>query len=259
MSMYDILAPVYDAFNGDIDYEPWADYIEKLFKKYGRRKTNSILDLGCGTGKMTLALARRGYDMIGVDLSEEMLARGRENAAAERLEREILWLCQDMTAFELYGTVDAVICCLDGVNHLQTPADLKKMLRLAFNYLEADGLLLFDVNTLYKFRAVYGDRTYVFDEEDSFCTWQNDYNEKSKLCDFYITLFRRLPDGTYAREDDWQRERYYPIASLQKLLAECGFELLEAVGNFEGETLKDADERCYIAARAVKKKGDPNT
>ena len=133
------------------------------------------------------------------------------------------------------------------------------MFRLVFNYIEADGLFLFDVNTLRKFRETYGEKTYVFEEPDSFCVWQNEYREKSKTCDFYITLFTRTEDGLYEREDDFQRERYYSPKTLKNLLQKYGFELLEAVGSFDGDELNDTDERCYIAARAVKKKGDPNT
>ena len=116
--IYDILAPVYDAINAGIDYSAWADFIEKIIdREYRCGKPELVLDLGSGTGSMTLELAKRGYDMTGVDCSPEMLDIARERADAEGLSDRMLWLCQDMREFELYGTVDVTVCCLDGMNH----------------------------------------------------------------------------------------------------------------------------------------------
>ena len=119
-SIYSLLAPFYDAINGSVDYEKWADFYVSEFRRYEKTKTSLVLDLGCGTGSMTLALARRGYDMTGVDNCPEMLDAAQKRSMREGFYGKILYLCQDMTAFELYGTVDAVVCCLDGMNHLTT-------------------------------------------------------------------------------------------------------------------------------------------
>ena len=145
--IYDLLAPFYDKYNGDIDYCAWADFIERIIKKHSDGvNTELVLDLGCGTGRMTVELARRGYDMTGVDYSPEMLDMARVRAEREGFSDSILWLCQDMTEFELYGTVDAAVCCLDCMNHLTDVKSFYKCLDLVRNYLVPNGLFIFDVN-----------------------------------------------------------------------------------------------------------------
>ena len=250
--IYSLLAPIYDEINKDIDYSKWADFIEKIIKKEMRGvNAELVLDLGCGTGSMTLELASRGYDMTGVDSSPEMLdiARARADAA---VNGDILWLCQDMREFELYGTVDVAVSCLDCVNHVTKPSDVKKCFSLVHNYLIPDGLFIFDVNGKRKFEEIYADNSYVMEAEDSFCVWQNYYNAKSKLCDFYITLFKENKDGTYERYDEAERERMYTLASLKKMLAECKLEFVGAYSDFDFSPADDSSERIYIVARCKK-------
>ena len=251
--IYDILAPVYDAINAGIDYSAWADFIEKIIdREYLQGKPELVLDLGSGTGSMTLELAKRGYDMTGVDCSPEMLDIARERADAEGLSDRMLWLCQDMREFELYGTVDVTVCCLDGMNHLTSPKDLSKCLKLVHNYLIPDGLFIFDVNGRYKFENIYGTTTYAMEEEGSVCIWQNDYNPKTQICDFYITLFSEDEDGRYQRYDDVQRERMYTLRALKTRLADAGFEFIGAYSDFDFTAATDNDERIYIVARCIK-------
>lgn len=248
--IYDLLAPFYDSINSDIDYALWADFLEKIIKRDCHGTPELLLDLGCGTGKMTLELAKRGYDMTGVDLSPEMLNVARERAESEGLD--VLWLCQDMTDFELYGTVDVALCCLDGINHLTSPSALKKTFDLVHNYLSPDGLFIFDVNGKYKFENIYSDRAYVMEEDGAVCVWQNSYNEKSKLCDFYITLFKEEADGSYTRYDESERERMYTLRSLKSALGAAGFEFVAAYSDFAFSPATDESERIYIVARCKK-------
>ena len=251
--IYDLLAPFYDAFNGDIDYSAWADFIESIIEKhYGSGKPELILDLGCGTGSMTLELAMRGYDMTGVDYSPEMLDIARTRADSAGLSDKMLWLCQDMREFELYGTVDVTVCCLDGINHLTGRGDLAAAFDLVHNYLIPDGLFIFDINGKYKFEKVYADETYCMENEGALCVWQNYYNEKSRLCDFYITLFEECEDGRYRRHDEHQRERMYTLRTIKKTLVESGFEFIGAYSDFEFTDGNDENERIYIVARCKK-------
>lgn len=252
--IYDLLAPVYDTINGEIDYSSWADFIEQIIKReYKNGRPELVLDLGCGTGRMTLELARRGYDMTGVDYSLEMLNIARENADAEGLSDKILWLFQDITAFELYGTVDVAVSCLDTLNHLTTPTEFSKCLSLVHNYLVPDGLFIFDLNGKYKFENIYAEQSYVMEDERSFCVWQNFYNPSTKICDFYITLFEEQDDGSYHRYDEEQTERMYPLSSVKKMLKQNGFEFIGAYSGFDFKEGSDSDERIYIAARCIKK------
>ena len=153
--IYDLIASIYHNENRDLDYEQWADFFEKMFTEHMSSRPELVLDLGCGTGKMTLTLARRGYDMTGVDYSPEMLDIARSEAAREELPHEILWLCQDMRELDLYGTVDACVCCLDTVNHITKSRDLSKIFSLVHNFLIPDGLFIFDINGKGKFERVY--------------------------------------------------------------------------------------------------------
>ena len=160
-SGYDSIAAIYDNINSEIDYSKWADFIEEAFKKYLEAKPELVLDLACGTGSMTFELDSRGYDMIGADSSEDMLSEAYEKAFDKGISN-ILFLRQDMREFELYGTVGAVCCCLDSINYLTHDGDLEKCFSCVHNYLDPDGLFIFDVNTPYKFENVYGNNQYIF-------------------------------------------------------------------------------------------------
>ncbi|MBR5140346.1 MAG: class I SAM-dependent methyltransferase [Clostridia bacterium] len=250
--IYDLLAPVYDAINKDVDYVRWADFIEKIISQNrGFQEENLILDLGCGTGKMTLELASRGYDMTGVDISSEMLDIARCEAD-ERGLTNILWLNQDMREFELYGTVGVTVSCLDCMNHLTSTGDFKKCLSLVHNYLVPDGLFIFDINGKGKFEKIYADNSYVMENDGSMCIWQNFYNEKNKICNFYITLFAENSDGSYERYDEVQKEKMYTLRNVKQMLSACGFEFIGAYSDFEFAEARDENERIYIVAKCVK-------
>ena len=248
--IYDLLAPFYDAINAEIDYKKWADFIEEILKKECKERPELVLDLGCGTGKMTLELARRGYDMTGIDYSPEMLDIARNEG--EKAGQNILWLCQDMREFELYGTVDAAVCCLDCINHLESEKDLEKCFSLVHNYLIPDGIFIFDINGRYKFENIYADRTYAMEEDGGFCIWENYYDPESKLCDFYITLFKECSDGRYKRYEEAQVERMFTLAEIKSALEKCKMEFLYAFGDLDFTPGSDECERIYIVAKCRK-------
>ena len=249
--IYDLLAPFYDSINSEIDYDSWADFVEEIIRReYGDTRPELLLDLACGTGRMTLELARRGYDMTGVDYSPEMLDIARD--AAESEGHDVLWLCQDMREFELYGTVDVTVCCLDSINHLTSTRDVKKCFSLVHNYLVPDGLFIFDINGKYKFENIYSDRSYVMEEQGGVCIWQNYYNEKNGICDFYITLFSEEADGRYERYDQVQREKMYTLRSIKGMLKDTGFEFIGAYSDFDFSFASDQNERIYVVARCKK-------
>ena len=248
------MAHVYDRLNADLDYEKWADFIEACFKRYLKTSPELVLDLACGTGTMTRMLSARGYDMIGVDGSADMLS---EAYACGTGEGKILYLCQDMRDFELYGTVGAVTCCLDSINYLLTEEDLEKTFSGVHNYLDPDGLFLFDVNSSYKFSEIYGNNAYVLEDEMPeggavFCGWQNEYDAESGMCDFWLSIFEERADGSYERSDEHQRERCYSEETLRRLLEQAGFEWIGVFGGFDFSAPKETTERWYIAARAKK-------
>ena len=263
---YNVIASVYDRLNAEIDYAKWADFVEEAFDKFLPNRPEIVLDLACGTGSMTRELAMRGYDMIGADGSAEMLSVAADRAyinvgTDDETRLPILYLHQDMRSFELYGTVDAVTCCLDSINYLTENADVEKCFSLVHNYLDPNGLFLFDVNSPYKFENVYGDNVYILEDENGadgensvFCAWQNRYDRETRICDFYLTLFSEDEDGDgrYIRQDETQRERMYKTDELEEMLRKTGFDVLGIYGDMSFGDVKSDTERIYIAARALK-------
>ncbi len=257
---YGAIARVYDRLNAEIDYAAWADFVETCFAKYLAQKPELILDLACGTGSMTLELLRRGYDLIGVDASPDMLSVAWERADEQSLEGA-LFLLQDMRSFELYGTVGAITCCLDSINYLLSEGDVRTTFSTVHNYLDPDGLFLFDVNTPYKFKHIYGDNAYILEDEwtdedgsarSVYCGWQNHFDEETNLCTFDLSLFEEREDGGYDRSDEMQTERCYTREQLEMILKETGFEILGCFGAWDFSQPKEECERYYFVARAIK-------
>ena len=255
---YSVLAGYYDRLNSDVDYPGWAGRICEMFRKFGGEGLTPsdgfrplVLDLACGSGNVTLELDRRGYDMTGVDLSPEMLTEARDKA--ERSGRNVLWLCQDMRSFELYGTVAAIVCCLDGINYLTDKVGLESCFSLAHNYLDPGGLFIFDVNTPYKFVNIYGGRDYIMESDGVFCGWSNSFNEKTGLCRFDLTFFIEREDGSYIRREETQTERCWSSRTLKGVLKSSGFEIL---GIFDADGADASEnsgcERWFFVARCLK-------
>ena len=248
-SGYDAIAHVYDKLNEQIDYKRWADFIEAAFERFLHTRPEIVLDLACGTGTMTRELASRGYDMIGVDGSADMLSEAYMKGADG-----ILYLKQDMREFELYGTVGAITCCLDSINYLTNDGELEKVFALAHNYLDPDGLFLFDINTPHKFENVYADNAYILEDAIDgapvYCGWQNAYDKESRICNFYLSVFAEQ-DGVYLREDEEQHERCYTREDLESTLTACGFEILGVYRDYQFGAPMDETERWYFAARKI--------
>lgn len=243
MSAYEGFAAVYDALLPDLDYAAWADYLERIFKRRGK-SPELVLELACGTGSATLELASRGYDMIGLDLSEEMLAIAREKQI-EAGEHRVLLLHQDMTAFELYGTVDAIVCLLDSVNYITDPKKLSRMFDLCMNYLNPGGIFIFDFNTPYKFREVLGQHTITVETDDVFCVWENAYDDAARLNRFELTFFEREGER-YARFDETHEQYCYTPEELRQMLEKSGFVQIEVLGELSDTAPDEKAERAFI-------------
>lgn len=254
---YSTIAGVYDGLNTGCDYNLLCSYLTKEIRENEKSKSSLLLDLACGTGKLTLLMREMGFDMTGIDLSEDMLSVARESCYNKGIS-DVLWLCQDMTDFELYGTVDACICCLDSINYLTKISDVKKCFSLVYNYLIPDGVFVFDINTPHRFKNVYGNNAYILEDEDSLCAWQNEYNEKSRLCRFYLSVFTRDQDGRYERNDEIQTEKCYSRKQIEKALIDTGFEILGVYGDLNHTPATDTDEKWYFTVRCKKDENSPN-
>lgn len=247
---YNALAAYYDHLGEHIDYKRYAEAAVELNSRYGEGKSGLVLDLACGTGSIALELDKMGVEVIAVDASGEMLLQAREKAS--EAGADILFLCQDMRELDLYGTVDMAVCGVDSLNYLTSSKDLEKTFALVHNFLEPGGIFFFDMNTKEKFKTVYGDNSYVFEDDGVFCVWQNDYNEKRSTCDFYVTLFSEDEDGKYFREDEHHREKCYSQKTVVSLLEKCGFEILGVYKDLDFTPSEKDDLRTFYAVKAIK-------
>lgn len=249
---YEKFAQVYDRFMEDTPYEQWTEYIKKIFKKHGLiNKTNIVADLGCGTGNITERLAESGFDMIGIDISEEMLAKAAEKAQEKGLD--ILYLNQDMKEFELYGTVDAIVSICDSINYITDPDDLYEVFRLVDNYLEPNGLFVFDINTIYKFENVLGCNSFCETTENSAYTWENYYDPEEHINEFYTNFFIEKENGLYERYEEFHYERGYTIDDIIDLMEEAGLEFEACYDELTFHTPTERSQRIFFVAREVTK------
>ena len=246
MEAYTSFAEVYDTFMDNVPYEEWADYLEDRLKEYGV-KDGLVLELGCGTGSMTELLAEKGYDMIGVDNSEDML----EIAMEKRIEsgHDILYLLQNMQEFELYGTVRAIVSVCDCVNYVTEKNELQEVFRLVNNYLDPQGIFIFDFNTEYKYREVLGNQVIAEDRDECSFIWDNDYDSETKINEYDLTLFIQEEDDLYRRFVETHYQKAYELEEVKRAIAEAGMEFVTVYDAFTRKAPDENSERVYFIAR----------
>lgn len=286
MEAYTDFAKVYDTFMDETPYTEWCDLIDTLLKRYGsvdevpedenlKQEKNTILDLGCGTGTLTELLCKKGYDMIGIDNSQEMLQIAMEKKADS--DSDILYLLQDMRDFELYGTVGAVISVCDSLNYLLNEEDVLSTFRLVNNYLYPDGLFIFDFNTVYKYEVVIGDSTIAENRENCSFIWENYYHAEDEINEYDLTLFVRNDrfeakvsnieltsaeadkrgnnknnekgENIFYRFEETHYQRGYRLEQMKSLLEKAGMEFITAFDADTHEEVLPESERIYIIAR----------
>lgn len=249
---YTGFASVYDIFMGDIPYEEWYGYVRGLLGEYGI-DDGLVLELGCGTGTFTELLAKGGYDMIGVDSSWEMLEEALEKR--EKSGLDILYLQQDMREFELYGTVRAIVSICDSMNYIGTEEELKTVFSLVNNYLDPQGIFLFDMKTAYYFREVMGDCVLAENREEGSFIWENYYYEDEQINEYDLTLFIREENGLFRKEEETHLQRAYDVDTVIRLIKEAGLEFIAAYDAFTREEAREDSERVYFIARESGKTG----
>lgn len=244
------MASVYDALNDGIDTAATADFICAAFEKYSDIPVSRICELACGTGSMAIQMTKRGYSVTASDLSAEMLTEAEFKARNAGVS--VRFVCSDMRSFSLYTKTDAILCLLDSMNYLTKPSDFLQTLEAVHKNLSDGGLFIFDINSRKKFEVTYGDNAYVIENEGVLCAWQNFYNEKTKICDFYLSIFTEDEDGRYTRTDEHQKERMYTLRSIKKMLSDKGFELCGIFSDYDftpGD--EENHERLYIVVKKV--------
>ena len=245
MSAYEALARVYDALTEDVGYERRADYLEKLFKR-SQIPVHTVLDLACGTGEMTAILTERGYELIAADASPDMLAQAREKAAGLTGEPPV-FLNQSMPELDLYGTVDAAVCCLDSLNYLTSPKDVQKTFQRLHLFIAPGGLLVFDINSIEKLAALDG-QVFLDETEDVYCVCRTEYEKRSRLCSYWMDIFTRRPDGGWDRSGEEHRQRGYAVDELRSWLMDAGFTRVRTFGDCRMAAPREKEQRIYFSA-----------
>ncbi len=245
---YSDFAFVYDGLMSDVDYSARTEYILKLFKKFGQTPT-LLLDLACGTGGFSKEFAKRGIEVIGVDMSEDMLSVARETSADANLD--ILYLCQKADELDLYGTVDGAVCCMDSINHITDKKELVSAFKKVSLFLEPQKLFIFDVNTVFKHEKILGDNTFVLENENVYCVWQNEYDKKHRQIHISLDFFTK--DGKiYQRSGEEFCERAYTDTELQKMLKSAGFKVESVFGDMTLKPPKEDANRKFFVCRKIK-------
>ena len=242
--MYNFFANFYDEFSVNVEYEKRARYFDELINEYGKGR-GILLDLACGTGTLAFEMEKLGYDVIGTDLSEEML----DEAIKKKIElgSNAIFLNQDMTNLDMFGTVSSTICSLDSINHLDSLEKVEKTFEKVSLFTEPGGVFIFDVNTEYKHMEVLGDNAFVFENEDCFLAWQNEA-EEDKSVNIYLDFF--IPEGEgYSRESEFIKEYFYSDEQLKSALEKAGLELCEVFDDLSKNEPDQKSERKIFISR----------
>ncbi len=246
MSIYENFAEVYDTFMENIPYDQWLVYIEKIWQKFNL-KPHLIADLGCGTGNITIPLAKKGYELIGIDASYQMLSKAREKSIKENVN--ILYLEQDMRDFELYGTVDCIISMCDSINYILEESELLQVFKWVNNYLEPKGLFIFDINTIYKFENILGDNSFSQTNENSAYTLENYFDNNEMINEFYTNFFiEDEKTGLYHRFEEIHYEKAYSIEKIKELIKKSGLNLLGVYDELTFDEPKEDSQRVFFVA-----------
>ena len=243
MSSYTSLAEFYDELTENVSYKDRADYFDNLINKHSNGG-KILLDLGCGTGRMCDEMSKRGYDVIGADLSVDMLSIARQNTSAD-----ILYICQDMCELELFNPCDIVISTLDTINHLVEKEDVQKCFDAVYENLNDDGIFIFDMNTLYKHEHIMGNNSFVYDMEDIYCVWSSYFDEQNYINEIVIDLFEKQGDA-YIRSGESFFERAYPVEDTTHMLNKAGFNIIGIYdSDSENKHRNDSERIIYIARK----------
>ena len=249
---YGVFAQYYDALTQNVRYAERAAALDRLIRKWAQpMPDNILLDLACGTGSLSEAFARLGWDVIGIDGSEEMLSEALDKKYDSGLP--VQYLKQDMRKLDLFGCISVTVCALDSLNHLQTAEDVRQTFARINLFSNAGALFLFDVNTEYKHRHVLGDQCFVYELPDAFCVWQNHLQETAP--DYPVTIrldfFEQLEGRKYLRSAEEFTERVWQPEQIRALLSETGFTLLETLDGDTFTAPKDDTQRLLYLARAA--------
>lgn len=261
MSCYGDFAYVYDELMDTTPYGEWCDYIKGILERYGvsrpirtcgvgnplEQEKNLVVDLGCGTGVLTEMLFDDGFDVMGIDLSEDMLEIARDNA--EESFKQILYLQQDMRELDLFCTAGTILSTCDSVNYITEPAELTEVFRKVNMFLYPGGLFIFDFNTVHKYRDVIGDTTIAENRDDVSFIWENSYDEESGINRYDLTLFMKGEDERFDKREETHFQRGYTLAEIKEMLEKAGLVLVRCDDLERNCEADEESERIFVVAR----------
>jgi len=244
---YNTFAQVYDRFMMDMPVNDWVSFIESLWA-LNSHKPNLVLDVGCGTGVISLPLAEKGYNIIGIDISQDMLTMAR--LKAESADLNILFLQQDMRTFELYGTVDSVVCICDVINYLVGYTDLHRFFTLVHNYLNPGGLFIFDISTEYKYREVLSNGIFCDIDESAAYIWENSFDPEVQINEYHVTFFIKNEYSNYDRSEEVHQLKAFSIKDIKSTLELTGFSEISTYDANDFGEVRNESERVFFSSRA---------
>ena len=247
MDAYHELAVSYDRLTNDVDYEATVDFYYEILKQEGL-KPRTCVDLACGTGSVTAILAERGLEVLGVDLSEEMLTVAQQKAA--ELQNPPRFVCQPLQELYLPRGVDMAVCALDSLDYITDPVDCKEAIRRVYKALNPGGIFIFDVNTPEKLRAMDG-QVFLDEDDDVYCVWRGEFDEESNVCSYGMDLFQRRGE-VWLRSFEEHREYAYSQEQLTEYLKAAGFTHIRVYADRRFEAPREGEQRIYIKARKGK-------
>lgn len=246
MTAYGALARRYDELTRDVNYPARARYVDKLIKMMGAPGP-ILADLACGTGSAALEFSRMGYDLLCVDVSEDMLSAAAEKFAG--LDRKPVFICQELSELDLYGTIDIAVCLLDSVNYIRPPEKLRRFFGRVRLFMNPGGIFIFDINSEYKLKRMDGE-TYSAESEGAFCVWRNTFDSKARLLTFCVDLFERELSGLWKRSREEHAEFAYTSGEIIEYLEEAGFKDIEFFGELGFDPPRKNERRIFFLCRA---------
>lgn len=250
MSGYNVFARYYDELTANIDYKKRGEYFHEIIKKFKTTKENILLDLACGTGSISEVMAGLGYDVIGVDNSDEMLGIAMEKKFDSG--SNIQYLCQDMRKLDMFGTVDVTICALDSINHLPSIEDVEKVFEGVAFFAELGGLFIFDVNTMHKHRNILANNTFTYETEEVYCIWENTLDPETDEVRMELEFFEKLENGLYQRSSDSFSEKAYSEEQLENSLKRSGFQVLAKYGDDTFDPPVENTQRIVYVTKCIR-------
>lgn len=242
---YGGFAYVYDRLMEDVDYEGWANYVEKIMDD-NMKKTNKILELACGTGNITIPLAKKGYNVVGLDISQDMLMVAKDKSIENNLK--VLFIEQNMIDLELEEKFDCVLSMCDGINYIVDTEDLLEVFQRVYNTLEDGGAFIFDISSSYKLKNILGNNTFGENLDDICYLWENYFDEESNILEMDLTIF--IQEGKYYRkEEEFHIQRAYDVDEIINLLNTVNFKDVKIYDGFTFNTHKNNSERIFFVAK----------